>query len=108
MTMSSAAVFDLTSKGAVVSGAAGGLGWAICEGLAAAGADIVLLDMDAETLATATAAVEAQGRQALSIEVDAADDAAVDAAFAQIDKRFGKVDILVNLPFATISGAPQN
>ena len=106
--MSNAALFDLTSKVAVVSGAAGGLGAAICEGLAAAGADIALLDLDAETLATAAAAVEAQGRQALSIEVDAGDEAGVEEAFAQIDQRFGKVDILVNLPFATISGAPQN
>ena len=108
MTIDNAAMFDLTSRVAVVSGAAGGLGSAICEGLAAAGADIVLLDLDADTLATAAAAVEAQGRQALPIEVDAADEAGVDAAFAQIDERFGKVDILVNLPFATISGAPQN
>src|SRR6476469_2991682 len=108
MTIDNAAMFDLTSRVAVVSGAAGGLGSAICEGLAAAGADVVLLDLDADTLATAAAAVESRGRQAFPIQVDAADEAGVDAAFAQIDERFGKVDILVNLPFATISGAPQN
>ena len=108
MTMSNAAMFDLTGKVAVVSGAAGGLGSAICSGLAAAGADIALLDLDAETLATAAAGVEAEGRRALAIEGDAGDEQSVEDAFAQIDKAFGKVDILVNLPFATISGAPQS
>jgi hypothetical protein len=105
--MSNASMFDLTGKVAAVSGAAGGLGSAICAGLAAAGADIALLDLDAATLATAAASVEAEGRRALAIEGDAADEQSVDDAFAQIDKTFGKVDILVNLPFATISGAPQ-
>jgi NAD(P)-dependent dehydrogenase (short-subunit alcohol dehydrogenase family) len=100
-------LFDLTGRVALVTGAGGGLGTAICSGLAAYGADVALLDPNAETLATAAAGVEAEGRRALAIEADASDEAAVDEAFATFDTTFAKLDILVNLPFVPISGPPQ-
>ena len=107
MAADGARLFDLSGRVAVVTGAGGGLGTAICSGLAAAGADVALVDLNAETLATAAAEVEAEGRRTLAIEADASDKAAVDTAFAKVDDAFGRVDILVNLPFVPISGPPD-
>jgi NAD(P)-dependent dehydrogenase (short-subunit alcohol dehydrogenase family) len=107
MTTTTDKLFDLTGRVVLVTGAGGGLGTAICSGLAAYGADIALLDLNAETLAAARAAVEAEGRRALAIEADASDEAAVDEAFGKIDEAFGRIDILVNLPFVPISGPPD-
>jgi len=100
-------IFDLTDRAAVVTGAGGGLGTAICAGLAAWGADIVLLDVNAEALSAAAAGVEATGRRALAIETDVSDLTAVERAFAEIDGALGKVDILVNLAFTPTFGTPH-
>ncbi len=100
-------LFDLTDRTAVVTGAGGGLGTAICAGLAAHGADVALLDVDAKTLQESAAGVEKAGRRALAIETDAADDAAVEEAFAQVDTAFGSVDILVNLAYTPTFGVPH-
>jgi NAD(P)-dependent dehydrogenase (short-subunit alcohol dehydrogenase family) len=105
--MDAAALFDLTDRVAVVTGAAGGLGTAICGGLAAYGADIALLDVNAEALGESAAGVQRTGRRALALETDVSDEEAVEAAFAEIDRAFGKVDILVNLAFRPIFGAPH-
>jgi NAD(P)-dependent dehydrogenase (short-subunit alcohol dehydrogenase family) len=100
-------LFNLTERTAVVTGAGGGLGTAICAGLAARGADVALLDLDGETLRESATGVEKAGRRALALETDAADDAAVEEAFAQVDETFGKVDILVNLVYTPTFGAPH-
>ncbi len=107
MMGTSANLLDLTGRVAVVTGAGGGLGTAICSGLAAYGADVALVDLDAETLGEAATGVEAEGRRSFAIEADASDEAAVDWAFAKVDEELGGVDILVNLPFVPISGPPQ-
>jgi len=105
--MDHAKLFDLTDRVAVVTGAGGGLGTAICAGLAAHGADVALLDVNHETLLEAVAGVEGSERRALALETDASDEAAVEEAFAQIDTSFGRVDILVNLAFTPTFGAPH-
>jgi NAD(P)-dependent dehydrogenase (short-subunit alcohol dehydrogenase family) len=103
-----ASLFDLGDRVAVVTGAGGGLGTAICAGLAAHGADVALLDVNAETLRQAAAGVESTGRRALALETDASDEAAVDEAYERIDEAFGKVDILVNLAYTPTFGAPHD
>ncbi len=99
--------FDLTDRVAVVTGAGGGLGTAICGGLAAFGADVALIDIDRPALEASASGVEAQGRRALVLEGDASEEAAVDAAFARVDDSFGKVDILVNLAYTPLFGKPE-
>ncbi|WP_029989756.1 MULTISPECIES: 2-dehydro-3-deoxy-D-gluconate 5-dehydrogenase KduD [Microbacterium] len=97
--------FDLTGKRAVVTGAARGIGLAIAEGLAEAGADIIGVSA---TLAPgdspARCAVEATGRTFTSHAVDFSDRAAV-IDFAREVTTTGPVDILVNNA-GTIRRAP--
>ena len=100
-------LFDIADKVAVVAGAGGGLGTAICAGLAAHGADVALLEQNAETLRASAAGVEATGRSALALELDVSDEVGVAAAFAKIDETFDKVDILVNLAYTPRFGAPH-
>jgi NAD(P)-dependent dehydrogenase (short-subunit alcohol dehydrogenase family) len=107
MTRGSENLFDLTGRVAVVTGAGGGLGTSICSGLAAYGADVALVDLDAETLGEAATGVEAERRRAVAIELDAGDEAAVDEAFARIDDELGRVDILVNLAYTPTFGTPH-
>lgn len=81
---------------AVVTGAARGIGWATVEALVAEGATPVLLDRDEAALATASATLKERGVDHLAIGIDVTEEAAVEAAFAQVESRYGRVDVLVN------------
>jgi NAD(P)-dependent dehydrogenase (short-subunit alcohol dehydrogenase family) len=83
----------LSPKVAVVSGAAQGLGAEIARGLAAQGARVVLLDVQA---APAQALAAELGDAALAVAADITDDAQVAQAIAQATAHFGRIDILVN------------
>jgi 2-deoxy-D-gluconate 3-dehydrogenase len=78
MTPPSLAAFDLTGKLAVVTGARRGIGLAIAEAMAAAGADIVAVSAHLEPSGSQVEArVAAHGRTCLSLAADFADRAAV-------------------------------
>ena len=80
---------------AVVTGAARGIGLAIARKFLASGDAVALLDIDATTLATTTANLAAPD-EVLSIVCDVSQPAEVQAAIAQVDRRFGRLDALVN------------
>ena len=88
--------FDLTGRVALVTGGSRGLGRAMAQGLAEAGADVVIASRKLEAVARGGGDRERTGRRALAAaaHVGAWDDvaAAVDAAC----RAFGQVDILVN------------
>ncbi|TKB67283.1 MAG: SDR family NAD(P)-dependent oxidoreductase, partial [Nitrospira sp.] len=87
---------SLQGKVAIITGAAQGIGRAIAESLAQAGADIVVADLDPSRSKDTVAAVEQLGRKALNIKVNVADAADTKAMVDQVVKEWGKVDILVN------------
>ena len=85
--------FDLAGQTAIVTGAATGIGEAIARRLAAAGATVVIADMDSKG---ADAVAESIGGGSFPVQMDVADSASVVAAVAQVMARTGRVDILVN------------
>ncbi len=89
-------LFDLTGRTALVTGSSRGLGRAMAEGLAAAGAAVVLNGVDAARLAAAAAEMRAAGHTAHEACFDVTDEAGILAAFAILDARGVAVDVLVN------------
>jgi 2-hydroxycyclohexanecarboxyl-CoA dehydrogenase len=88
---------ELRDRVAAVTGAGMGLGRAIADQLAAAGADIAVLEINPDGGQTAASELaEQHGVRTLAIETDVADRASVDAAFARVAAELGRVDIAVN------------
>ncbi len=87
---------DLNKKTILVTGAARGLGAAIATGVAAAGADTALVDLDAGNLAETQQACADLGVVARSYAANVADENQVIALFDQVVRDFGRLDGLVN------------
>ena len=87
---------DLTGKKAFVTGAAAGIGRAIADRYARAGAVVTLADINAEAVETAAAALAARGSRAQAVVLDMADGAAVERAVEQAAGAMDGLDILVN------------
>lgn len=95
----------LLGRVAVVTGGARGLGYAMAEALAAAGADVALLDR-LGTVADAADTLQAgTGRRCVGVDVDVASEASVAAAFDAVAERLGTADVLVNSAGITL-GTP--
>ena len=88
--------FSLTGKVAIITGGAGGCGEEYGRGLSAAGAQVVLADLDGDRAVAAAAALTAQGREAIGVRVDITDPEAAAAMVQAATDAFGGVDILVN------------
>ena len=99
---------NLQGKSAVVTGAARGIGRAIAVEFAANGADVAVIDIAGpvspssnakpatpQELAETVRQIQAYGRRALSIQADIRDIKALRAAADQVEREFGKIDIVV-------------
>lgn len=93
---SPAALFDLTGKIALVTGASRGLGRHFALALAQAGADVAITSRTLDSLASTAVAIEALGRGALPVALDVRDHASIQSAVAAVHARFGRIDVLVN------------
>ena len=93
----------LDGRVVVVTGGNGGIGLAMADAMAAAGADLVIWGRDQHKNADAVTQLARHGRRAEALAVDVADEAAVDAAFARTVELMGRVDSL----FAN-AGVPGN
>ncbi len=87
---------DLSGQVAVVTGGGGGIGRAIALGLAQAGVDIVIVEIDPARADEVAASVKGLGRQALPIVLDVMDAVRLREAIVHAGVQMGRIDILVN------------
>lgn len=89
-------LFDLTNKRALVTGGTHGLGMAIAEGLAMAGAELVISSTTPEKLNEALAYLKNKGYKATGYIFDITDEKLAAEQVENIVKNDGEIDILVN------------
>jgi 2-dehydro-3-deoxy-D-gluconate 5-dehydrogenase len=100
--------FDLTGKVAIVTGGNGGIGFGIAQGLASAGAALVIAARDPDKCARAVATLQQTGVRVFSVSTDVRDETSVQAMAQAAAEAFGRVDILVNNAGINIRKAPQD
>jgi gluconate 5-dehydrogenase len=93
MTLS---LFDLSGRTALVTGSSRGLGRAIAEGLAKAGARLIVNGTDPARVETAVAEFRSAGHLAEGVAFDVTDETAVVRAFEGLDAKGIAIDVLVN------------
>lgn len=86
----------LRGKVAVITGGASGLGLEVARQMAAAGAQLVLVDWDDSTLAAATAHIAGLGAEVKSLRGDVSEEGTATAAMDLARSAFGRLDILFN------------
>ena len=89
-------LFDLEERVAVVTGGNGGIGRAMAEALAEAGAAVVVAARDRGKGEQAVGAIAEKGGKAAFIAFDAADEASCRGLVAAVERQMGRLDILVN------------
>lgn len=96
--------FSLAGKTALITGASSGIGTAIAEVFADAGADIVAHGRDAGRLEALGVRIEGMGRRFGSVTGDLADPVETEAVATQALDAFGQIDILVNSAGIALAG----
>lgn len=91
-----AALFRLDGEVAVVTGAGAGIGRAIAEILAAAGAQVVAADLDFAAAEVTAGRIEGAGGWAIAVSADMGSDAGPAEVMESAMRTFGRIDILVN------------
>ncbi len=89
-------LFDLSGRIALVTGSSKGIGYAIAEGIASAGAEVVLNSRNPKELDEARARLSATGAKVHTAPFDVTDEAAVTEAVAKIERDIGPVAVLFN------------
>ena len=102
------ALFDLSGRVALVSGAASGMGRAMSLALAEHGADLMLADLNEAGLNEVATTIRALGRRAEPVSCDIAQPEAIRAMFAKLDHDFGRIDFLGNVAGEGILGRPED
>jgi 3-oxoacyl-[acyl-carrier protein] reductase len=95
-------IFRLDGRAAVVTGGASGIGRAAAEVLAAAGARVVVGDLDAAGAEQVAAAIRADGGEAVAQRVDVASRSEVDALVERATGEWGRLDVMCN-----VAGVPS-
>ena len=90
-------LFDLAGRVALVSGAASGMGRAMSIGFAEAGADLMLADINSEGMRQTADEIVSLGRKAIPVACDVSDPKQIRSMFADLDRSYGRIDILGNV-----------
>ena len=91
-------MFGLQGKVAVVIGGGGVLAGAMAKGLAQAGADVAILDLNPDSAQSMADTIKAEGVKSIAISVNATARQQLQDAEQQVTSELGKVDILINAP----------
>ncbi len=94
--MQSLSLFDLTGKRALITGSSRGIGFALAQGLAGAGAEVIVNGRDAARLGEAAESLRGEGATVDQLLFDATDHGAVKAAVEGFEESTGAIDILIN------------
>ena len=94
--MSAEHLFSLRGKRALITGAAQGIGLTIARGLADAGAELLLNDLDAAKLDATAAELRREGRRVTAVAFNVARETEVATGVAALERDGGPVDILIN------------
>ncbi len=100
-------LFDLTGRVALVTGGNGGIGLGMAEGLAAAGAAVLVTGRNAAKNEAAEMHLRARGATVASAVADVTDPAECQRLVAEAEQRFGRLDILVANAGVNIRKSPE-
>ena len=101
-------LFDLSGKTAIVTGGGKGIGRQMAQGLAQAGANVVVCARNAERCEQAAAELEQLGVRALGLGCDVRDADQVQAVVGRTVADFGAVDVLVNNAGTVWGATPED
>ena len=101
-------MFDLSGRIALVTGGNGGIGLGMARGLGLAGATVIVVGRNAEKSAAALRELQSAGVRAESLPCDVTREDAVQALFAEVASRHGRLHILVNNAGSTVRKLPQD
>lgn len=87
---------DLGGRVAIVTGGGRGIGRAMAQGLANAGAAVAVVARSPDELAESVALIEASGGQAIAVTADVTDESAVERMASDVEQQLGPVNLLVN------------
>ena len=89
-------ILDLSGQVTLVTGASRGLGKAIAEVFAEAGAKVALVARDAERLEEVAKRLQMTGAECLNLPADVGEESQVAEVVEQVQKQWGRIDTLVN------------
>jgi len=89
-------LYNISGRSAVVTGGAGVLCAALCRALAAAGAKVAVLDLNAEAAESLAADIRSSGADSIGLACNVLEKESLEAAAQEVLAKFGRVDILIN------------
>ncbi len=100
-------MFDLTGKVAIVTGGNGGIGFGMAQGLAQAGAKVVVAARNQEKSENAVQQLQTLGAEAIALSADVTNEQSVESLMDNVIHHYDHIDILINNAGTTVRKPPQ-